>query len=398
MSLMAFAERLSSIDRSAVSFSPERCLHAQDKDSSCAACYQACPVQAILPGSSLAFDPQKCQNCLACLPVCPTGAFTADDGVSSLLANAVRLEAHQIELVCSLHPQSDLGAVEQAAGLQVRGCLAALGAGTGVALASFGFERIIYRCDACADCPWGELFTLINAQVAETRQLLAPWKKADVPVVCRELENPIHRPLWKAGNQTLSRRDLFRISFRETKVSAARAIENGEPAKPRQPGRDRMRLLKAAMALGEPLDREAVLPKGNFTRLYAGETCTACGTCARVCPTQAIRLVMDEDKKIFNLVFYAQDCVNCGLCLHSCEPNALQRNGLPPFEQVFGTQKPVLLRAGELTRCERCNTLFAAKAGTYLCVLCQFRQANPFGSKFPPGFTLPLSKKKKTQQ
>jgi Fe-S-cluster-containing hydrogenase component 2 len=394
MSLLSFAERLASIDRSAVTFSPERCLYAQDKDSSCEACYRVCPAQAITAGPSPAFNPQKCQSCLACLPVCPTGAFSADDAVPSLLSNAARLEAAQVELICSLHPHPDLGAVGQAEGLKVRGCLAGLGAGAGMALAASGFEHIIYRCDACGECPWGALAVQIRAQAAEVGHLLAPWRKTGVPLICNALGNPINRPLWKTGNQSVSRRDFFRMALQPTKVSAARAIDNGEAILPRQPGRDRARKLKAALALGEPLERAAVLPKSDFARLVVSDACTACGVCARVCPTQAIGLVMDETKKRFNLVFKAQNCVDCGFCARACTPKAIQMNGLPAFEQVFRTQASVTVQAGDLVRCERCNTLIAAKPDTHLCPLCQFRQANPFGSKFPLGFKPPMVQKK----
>src|SRR5512146_3153458 len=187
MSLLSFAERLSAIDRSAVTFSPERCLRVQDKDSACTACFNVCPAQAITAGAAPALDAQKCQHCLACLPVCPTGAYSTDDGVQTLLTSAARIETPQLELVCSLHPQPQLGTSAQAAGLKVRGCLAALGAGTGLALAASGFERIIYRCDACAECPWGALSGMSQTQVSEVQQLLAPWKKSSVPVVCKTL-------------------------------------------------------------------------------------------------------------------------------------------------------------------------------------------------------------------
>lgn len=395
MSLLSFAERLAVMDRSAVTFLPERCLHKQDKGSACAACFQICPAQAITAGAPPAYDPQKCQGCLACLPVCPTGAYSADDAVSELLTNATQLGAAQLELVCSLHPQPNLGTSDRAKGLMVRGCLAGLGAGAGMALAAAGFEHIIYRCDACAGCPWGASHAQIQSQVAEVQQLLAPWGKSSVPVICDTLENPVKRLLWKAENRSVSRRDFFRSAFQQAKVSAERAHEKVEAAKPRLPGRDRARKLKAASALGEPRDRAAALPRSDFAQMHASSACTACGVCARICPTQALALVMDESKKRFNLVFYAQNCVNCGYCVRSCVPNALQMTGLPRFEHVFRTQKSVLLQAGELVRCERCNTLIAVQSETHLCPMCQFRQANPFGSKLPPGFQLPLAKKKK---
>ncbi len=386
MNLLTFAERLAGSDRSAVTFHPERCLYALDKDATCSACFTCCPAQAIAAGSPPTLDSEKCQSCLACLPLCPTGAYSADDSVTNLLTCAARLENSALELVCGLHPQPEMGAAVSIAGMQVHGCLAGLGAGALMALAALGFKQIDLCVDACAECPWGSLRPQIEAQVAETQRLLAPWGKAEVLSLRSTLENPLARPLWRAEDPPLSRRDLFRVAAFQSKVTLARAMENGEASEPRQPGRDRLRKLKAAFALGEPLDTQLPLPASDFAALYATEACTACGACERACPTEALALRTDAEKSRFQLVFYAQNCIACGFCLRACAPNALLMEGLPPFEQVFRTQLPGLLQDGELRRCDRCNTPFAARPGVKLCPTCQYRQSHPFGSQMPPGF------------
>lgn len=391
MNFISLAARLASIDRSAVTFDPERCLHTFDKGSTCTACFEACPAQAIAAGSPPTFNPEQCQGCLACLPVCPIGAFRADDAVPDLLTSAARVENSILELVCSLHPQPELGTCGNATALVVRGCLAGLGAGAGMALAVSGFEHIIYRCDACSKCPWTTLRSLIQTQVMELQLLLGAWEKGNVPEICNVMEDPIPRTVWDAKTPPISRRDFFRLAAKQSKLAVARAIENGEAAQPRQPGRDRIRKLKAASALSLPPQPLATLPQSDFTQLHASEACTACGVCMRACPTESLVLVMDEEKKRFNLVFYAQSCIACGICVRSCAPGALEMKGVPPLEQVFCNAKPVLIQAGDLVRCERCNTLIASQPGTHLCPTCAYRRANPFGSKLPPGFKLPSS-------
>lgn len=395
MSLTSIAQRIASIkDPSIVSFLPERCLHTLDQGAACTACFDLCPAGAITAGSPPVFEEQNCRGCLACLPVCPTGAYSAGDAVPNLLIHAGQLETPQVELLCQLHPKPHQGLPEQATGLVVRGCLAGLGAGAGMALAVSGFDRIIYRCDACAECPWGTLQTLIETQVKEVQQLLAPWGKAAVPVVCDTLSDPANRPLVETEKPPVSRRDVFRLVSKQAKLAAARAIVKDDTTQPRQPGRDRLRKLRAAFELGEPSASQAVLPKSDFVQLYVNESCTACGTCVRVCPTQAIQLVMDIEKQRFRLVFYPQSCIDCGLCIRYCSPDALEAGGVPQFKHLFQTKKPVMLQAGDLKRCERCNTPFAAQPDEYLCPMCQFRAANPFGSQFLPGFKVPLDKQK----
>jgi ferredoxin len=391
MSLLSFAERLAAVDRSGVALETGRCLHAQDKASTCAACFEICPAQAITAGAPPTLDPKKCQGCLACLPVCPAGAYSGEDGVTSLLASAARVEAPRLELVCSLHPAPQMGLAGSSAGLGVRSCLAALGAGTLMALAAAGFEQVTLRCDACGDCPWGSLQAVIQAQAAEASSLLAHWQKENVPVVCTALAAPIQRPHWKAESRPVSRRDFFRSAVQPVKD----AIENASAPQPRQPGRDRLRKLQAALALGEPLNPAALLAQTEFAQLSARETCTACGACARACPTDAIHLAMDAGKQRFNLVFYARNCIHCDACVRACAPGALFIEGQPRFQEVFRTQKPVSLRSGDLVRCERCSTLIAARPDTHLCPLCEFRRTHPFGAKLPPGLQPPITGKKK---
>lgn len=403
MSLLSIAKRLASIDRSDVTFLPERCLHTQNKGAVCTACFEICPANAITAGAPPELDPQKCQGCLACLPACPTGAYSADDAVQATLTSAAAVESTQLELICSLHPHAQQGLSERSAGLVVRGCLAGLGAGTLMALAISEFDQIVCRCDTCSGCPWGALHPLIRAQVAEAQQLLAAWGKSGVPRVCDALENQVDRPVWKAGAPPVSRRAVFHIAARQARVAAARAMVNGEVVQSRRPGRDRMRKINAAFLLDDPVAQAVLPPQAGFVQIYAGDTCTACGACARLCPTEAIRLVIGEDEKHYNLVFYPQYCIDCGFCLRTCAPNALTAGGLPQFKHVFRTQKPVSIQSGSLMRCECCHALVAAQPGAAmngarLCPMCRFRQANPFGAKLPPGFKPPQTARKDTRR
>ena len=68
----------------------------------------------------------------------------------------------------------------------------------GRALTALGLKQIDLCVDACAECPWSSLRPQIEAQVAETQQLLAPWGKAEVLSLRSTLENPQARPLWRA--------------------------------------------------------------------------------------------------------------------------------------------------------------------------------------------------------
>jgi len=126
----------------------------------------------------------------------------------------------------------------------------------------------------------------------------------------------------------------------------------------------------------------------GYGSLTASEDCTACNACARVCPTAALILGMIEDETYYWLKFSPLACIGCGICARVCEPQALAIDHAPTFDQVFGSKEPIVLREGDLSRCERCNSLFAARSGVRLCPVCEFRRKNPFGSKMPPGIKL----------
>lgn len=50
---------------------------------------------------------------------------------------------------------------------------------------------------------------------------------------------------------------------------------------------------------------------------YAQDTCTACGKCAKVCPTQNIKV----NKK----PIWGKDCTMCSACIHTCPTRSIQR-------------------------------------------------------------------------
>ena len=47
------------------------------------------------------------------------------------------------------------------------------------------------------------------------------------------------------------------------------------------------------------------------------EKCTGCGSCAEVCPVEAIKIENDKAKIDEN------ECVDCGTCIDECQSEAL---------------------------------------------------------------------------
>ena len=385
MSFLSAAERFAAIDRSEIVLNSQQCLHSLDQFSTCDSCLGICPVDAIQSGKPPIFDANSCQNCFACLPACPTGAYSADDAVQSLLTCATRFETKTTELLCALHEDSDIGIQSESTAVQIRGCLAGLGVGTYLALGALGLEKIILRLDACDNCPWASLQKIIQSQVDQANQLLAHWGKSEMLVCVLEPDTrSVPRPLWRADNPPLSRRDLFRMAARQGQVAIARMMSMHDHSKKHSLGRDRLRLINAIKHFPSSEDViDTSLDESKFNLLSVSEKCDACMACARACPTQALTYELKGDKTFFSLLFNPQLCVGCELCIHVCAPNAIELNQALTFTQVFSYVDARKVFESEIIPCAKCNALFAPKSGQKLCSLCEFRKKNPFGSKTP---------------
>lgn len=380
MSLLDAAERFASLDRSQMILDTKRCLYSQDQYSECAACFNVCPVEAIIVGKPPTLDNEACRSCLACIPACPVGAYRADDEVSSLLNCVTHVEEKAVELTCGLHPNPQTGV--EVTGIQIHGCLAGLGTGAYLTLSALGMERITVRADACSECKWHSLSSNIHEQIEHANRFLSAWNKIDNIIYLDKIESPSERSLWDAKNPQLSRRDLFLMMARQGQVAMARAMENGINASKHQVGRDRLRLLSATTHLQQP-SANIDLNGMNFATLTISKLCTACGACGKACPTEALHFEKNEEEMTYSISFSAQHCIDCGLCEHVCLPDAITFEHKPTFEQIFGAKMLIVAEAGSLVRCERCKSLMAEHEGAKLCTLCQYRREHPFGSMMP---------------
>ena len=390
MGLFTAAERFLSLDRSVVKFESESCLHTQNQFSDCEACFSMCPVSAIQPGSPPSLDSSKCVGCLACLPICPVDAYAADDGVQALLTCIARSETTHIEIVCEKNLNGEHGCSSNNIGIQVHGCLAGLGVGGLIALASMGMESIILRLDGCKDCALGNLRPHIVDQITQAKTLLSVWEKTDILFSVSDLSEIIQRPLWNSKNPPLSRRDLFRLATRQGKIAIAHSIEKTKSGDNHQSGKDRRRIINAISHLSSlEVINDPILTGETYSIIKVSEACTACGVCVRACPTGALQFTTDDEGSYFELDFLAQYCIGCRLCAHTCFPNAIVVENSPRFSQVFGSKEPSHLCQGDLSHCQNCNTVFKARSGVQLCPACDYRKTNPFGSRLPPGIKLP---------
>lgn len=385
MSILNSIERIAALDRSKVTLDPARCLHSIDQFSTCAACADLCPVQAINPGKPPRLNAESCTSCLACLPACPTGAYSADDEVVHLLNCIPHLEGEAVELLCSQHPHPHSGSDPEHTAIRVKGCLAGLGSAAYIGLYTLGLRQITLRSDACAECPWSSLASRVRQGAADAQAFLAGWEENDVVDCQGRVDQLLERTLWEASNPPLSRRDLFRMIGRQGKTTLARALDQKPEQKGVALGRDRQRILASVKHLPTPQRPEQVaVDRFGFAILAVSATCSACGACARACPTDALDFSINEAGEHFSLALDPALCTGCKVCSHVCAPAAIEVEHSPSFSQVF-VRDPILLQDGELSKCQRCGARFARREDTLLCPNCDFRQKNPFRSFTPLG-------------
>ena len=290
MNLLSLAERLAAFEVAPIRLHADRCVHARDKSATCDACVRACPVDALHLNGSIVLDTEACKVCGACLHVCPTGAFEGEDGVVDLLKCVARLEpARVIELACAQHPAPEKGSPDVEAVVRTTGCLAALGPSAYIGLIAMGVQRVSVRMDACAECPIGQARTSITEAISTVQQLLALYGLADRVVELSTVSVRKNRPVYAAKNPPLSRRGLFRMFAAEGPRQIARVLtDETDQSRIKSPSPERRRLINTLRHL--PAANESIFA-GRFAlcaHSTVNDTCTACGVCARICPTGAL--------------------------------------------------------------------------------------------------------------
>jgi ferredoxin len=377
LNLFGFVDQLVGSEHSSVRMDTKRCLHSLYRFSSCENCFSICPASAISAGKPPVLDSKICQNCLACLTVCPVGAYTGDDAVGSLLNSVNHLDGSQLELLCDKNSKAIMGVTDASKGMLVQGCLAGLGSGTYLALVASGIEHILVRTDACADCEWGSLFKLVAAQVNQAKQILESWKKKEDIECITSLESPVARPLWKATNPPVSRRDLFRMVTLQGQTALSRTFDEGKSHSDHRPGRDRLRIISAISRFPAPDFNDGFgLGEMGFASLSVAIGCTACEACVRACPTRALTIIKNEEETVFNLKLSVRNCIGCDICAHVCNCSAISVNHKPTFAQIFSDPMVILL-AGGLVKCEQCGILMAARPDVHLCQMCEHQRTHP---------------------
>ncbi len=388
--LLALTENFSG---DTIALRTQRCLNTRYRAIDCTICADTCPAEEAITviSSRPKIDNKACLHCGLCLHHCPTGAFTCPDSLpGKLIKTVAALPFEPVDLVCTQHPTPNRGPAPQA--VQIKRCLAALSPATLLELSTQGRE--IWLDDTpCADCPLGKIHPALEQTVAEANgwgRLLKNASPLSLRTEPEAAQPTTNRPVYEADRPPISRRGFFG-SLKRFREDAA-AYEDSDdiptqsdkivPVSERLPQfipTQRAKILSIIEKQTQASDTQAKSkiqnPKskiGLADVTVDANLCSACGLCARFCPTGALKFLSDD--KQFALAFRPSICLGqrCNICLSACPEEAvsIQPATISP---ELPAEKPRYLAAGELTPCQNCKTPIAAGSGQPVtCFVCRF--------------------------
>ncbi|WP_080801491.1 4Fe-4S binding protein [Arabiibacter massiliensis] len=350
--LIAIAERLA--ERPPVAaLDGGRCLRVRDRESSCAACADACPVGAVAMRAAAVeeeapygsvdavkdagprIDDEACVRCGACMAACPTNALLAlpplddEELLARVAAAGATARAQAAAEASEEEPREPEPATagfaceRAAAGLRlerervvVLPCLAWVDAALLVHLACAGAERVEALLGACASCELAAVEARVRAALDEARRVCDAW---GLPVAFNaDGEGLLAPPDADAAGDPSRRALLSQVGASLIDTAKAKASH----ARP-EPDVRRWRLLDDLHAAGLP-DDGAIVPRALAPRVAIDvDRCSGCAQCALFCPAGALRKIGRAAGGGTLLEFDPARCRDCGVCEGTCRYGAL---------------------------------------------------------------------------
>ena len=296
----------------------------------CERCVPVCPAGALrtqdgIPGAPPVLDASRCEACSACLDICPSGALSLDGHAPGPLAQQMRAllnggdgsMAPSLVISCrsAAEPLHHLGEREGLPGWLVLElpCLGGVGSAWHLAALAAGAPAVqVLPCERCMDR--GSL----TKELSFTRRLLTALGDADAARRVGVLPTAVprlRRAVLAAGGLTAlvdgTGTDL---------MPASGALES-----PARAAAWAVSVLRAGTAGGgQDQQVRPLVIEGRGSPLgvlRAAEGCTACGVCARDCPTQALTLCAGAGST--DLVLDPSACTGCGVCAETCPEGVL---------------------------------------------------------------------------
>ncbi len=333
----------------------------------------ACPADALhLDGARVEFDPARCVNCGLCAAVCPTDVFEVDGTTDAGLLNAAA-KFGAIEFACPRREDFENTRAPEVEELFSVPCLGGLSTELMMALAA-EHPRIWLDDSHCATCPIGaRTHPHIRAAVDAANEFLKAWNRSGAVRTCTEAAAELEqqpRALSHGAPQRVSRRQFLSLFTLNAGRAAAATMAHSLSLSPADEAAKPMETIfaRALAKLGAPANEH--VQGARVATIQVTEACTACGLCAKVCPTRAIGFQADAER--FALTVAPRECLgtNCDLCELICPVDALALVPGITRDALFAGHAR-MLQEGKMAECARCGIPIASRPGQDLCYVCQ---------------------------
>lgn len=351
-----------------LNLSPAKCVRALSINSTCMACADGCPTDAIAITDRLpSINQSLCVGCAGCVASCPSEALGLDDYNPTDFFFSF-LSDEQSLISCQKNVP----------------CLAALGSEHLIALCGIK-KGLTLDIGHCAQCPIGEpIVRELQTKVENVNYVLeaieSDYRVELIEESYFEGEEPKEqdrRDFFKTFH--LKKIGAYKANFeREVQLSTDEFIAHTIDSSHTQDLRtkkitDRRKLFFTTL---KRLERPSLYhvvegERISFTsqKLLDESKCTACEMCYRVCPTGALTSDMRNSKIDFDPFL----CVKCHLCHDVCESNAIT---LSPSYNLKEWYEPSVqnLVTFSVRRCNECGATFSSIGGEKICRRCRLEE------------------------
>lgn len=362
----------------------DQCVNVGHRGVSCTRCSEVCPVDAVaIGGDRPRLDPSSCIRCGACAPVCPTEAIgSGPPGQRLHFAVADTPTGAPIVLACPLGGNT----TQSMTVVRYERCLAALGGEELLELTGEPRRELWLDDSPCATCELGGLHEAVVSAVDKANGLLEVFGFHPTVRLGSEGAPPVGQPagtrpgeIINARGGAMSRRGMFRRLIGEVtgRLSVVATDDDGVPPR-------RRRLLQFLRGGPPPQAGGAAhlvpVDLGFGAVRVDTERCTACGLCARFCPTDALTAgyaFEPNGREMFDLQFRSASCVDCRVCPVACPEDAIVvEAGVDQAAVISGTSRTVERRL--VVACEICG-LATAETATAMrrCFSCRAGVVSP---------------------
>lgn len=280
----------------------DACVHAFFDQADCQSCVDVCPTQAwVLGDEALGLDTNACDGCGLCVPACPHGALHVH------LPWVIRQFGGQIMALFACE-QSGIDKVSD-----LVPCIHSLGLRQLLLLYNAGIEYLLVATAECVNCPRNPRNS-IHQRLQQLNILLNQRNKPPMKILQR-------------SNQVWMR--IFRtdeLITRGTQLSRRKFLSGGGDLLHRQLiasdplNLPECRTIPPGQLLPTTENKEVHWP---WAPMLDENKCNGCDACTKLCPTDSLQVVRDEEDLVTGYQLIPENCIGCGICVVVCDMHAI---------------------------------------------------------------------------